>query len=117
MAEVTVNLGDRSYPVQVVQRGFERLASQVSSLFGGTKVIVVTEDVVGPLWAEPVLVALRKVGRRVTLLTLPSGEKNKTMATWSSCVDLLLEAEVDRHTPVLALGGGVLGDIVGFDLV
>ena len=47
-------------------------------------------------------------------VTLPEGEENKTLATWQRCVDGLLEARVDRKTPVVAFGGGVVGDIAGF---
>ncbi|MEQ1568261.1 MAG: 3-dehydroquinate synthase, partial [Myxococcota bacterium] len=76
------------------------------------RVIVVTESTVGPLWADAVRAELGD--RVVGTVVLPAGEVNKTVATWSSCVDQLLGCGVDRDTVVVALGGGVLGDVAGF---
>jgi 3-dehydroquinate synthase len=74
--------------------------------------VLVTEDVVGPLWADAVVAALS--GFVVDRVVLPSGEANKGVETWYCCVDAILRLGVDRKTPILALGGGVLGDLVGF---
>jgi 3-dehydroquinate synthase len=74
--------------------------------------VVVTDDRVGLLWADAVARRLRS-GVLGTVV-LASGEANKTVATWSVCVDRLLSLGVDRKTPVVAVGGGVLGDVAGF---
>lgn len=75
-------------------------------------VILVSETRVEPLWASAVR---QELGERVrATVILPEGEAHKTLETWRQCVDGLLDAGADRGTTVLALGGGVLGDIAGF---
>lgn len=114
MATLTVNLGDRSYPVYMASGGFSALIPLLEERFPRRRAILVTEDVVGPLWASRVEEEIRGAGWALEVMTLRSGEQNKNIDNWSRCVSGLLELEVDRETPVLALGGGVLGDIVGF---
>lgn len=106
MSRVDVESTAGTYPVRV-GRGFAGLAEWLPR-----PGVLVTEERVAPLWADAVREAL---GDRIrATVTLPPGEENKTIATWSRCVDALLALEVDRGTPVLALGGGVLGDVAGF---
>ena len=76
--------------------------------------VVVTNPVVGPLHAPGLLAHLEAEGWEPTLLEIPDGEERKNLETWGTLVERLLEARVDRRTPVLALGGGVTGDTVGF---
>jgi 3-dehydroquinate synthase len=114
MATLTVNLGERSYPVCIAQGGFAQLPPLLEERFAGRRAILVTEDIVGPLWSAQVANELAGLGWDLEVMVLKSGEQNKTIASWSHCVTGLLERGVDRSTPVLALGGGVLGDIVGF---
>lgn len=109
---VTVALGDRSYPVVLDSSGLTGLAAALSAATPRRRVVLVTEDVVGPLWADAVVAALS--GFVVDRVVLPSGEANKGVETWYRCVDAILRLGVDRKTPILALGGGVLGDLVGF---
>lgn len=71
---------------------------------------VVTDDRVGPLWIDGLLHAIGDV----PVCVIPNGEVNKTIATWQTVVDHLLAHRVSRRTAVLALGGGVVGDIAGF---
>ncbi|MBW2254736.1 MAG: 3-dehydroquinate synthase [Deltaproteobacteria bacterium] len=68
----------------------------------------------GPLWASAVREVLTAAGFDIIVVTLPAGEVSKTTETWTRCVDALLDAGIDRRTPVVALGGGVLGDVAGF---
>lgn len=75
---------------------------------------VVTNPTVGPHHAEPVLAGLRRAGFRPTLCTIPDGEQYKTLATVVSLYDQFVAAGLDRRSPVIALGGGVLGDTAGF---
>ena len=111
MTEVRVELGERSYPV-VVTRGYEGLGDAMSGAGLPRRGVLVTETTVEPLWAHHVRVALG--GWDLQSVVLPAGEAHKTTATWSACVDGLLDAGIDRKTPVIALGGGVLGDLAGF---
>jgi 3-dehydroquinate synthase len=75
-------------------------------------VIVVTESRVEPLWGAVLRQELQERVRHTVIL--PAGEANKTLETWRLCLDELLDAGLDRSTAVVALGGGVLGDLAGF---
>lgn len=111
---VEVALGDRAYTVHVVPGAFDGLGAAVHALFGARPAVVVTDDRVGPLWAEALASELATVGVGCRRVVLPAGEVHKTLATWSLALDGLLAAGVDRRTPVVALGGGVVGDVAGF---
>ncbi len=78
------------------------------------KCVVVSNPVVAPLHADAALESLRAAGWSPTLILVPDGEAEKTLANWSLLVAAILDAGVSRDTPVLALGGGVTGDLVGF---
>lgn len=106
-----VALGDRAYDVCLANDFAGIGAALQRALPGTTRVVVVTDDTVEPLWCDALEAALKLPGMRVVL---PAGESNKTVQTWSQCVDAILNAGVDRRTPVVALGGGVVGDIAGF---
>ena len=107
-----VELGDRSYPI-VVGR-LSDVGDTAAGQFKGGPIAVVTNDVVGPLHAETVEDSLRRSGFRPHRFVLPDGEAHKTVATWQDLVRRLLVWGIDRRTPVLALGGGVTGDLAGF---
>lgn len=84
------------------------------ALGGGTRAIVVTDENVGPRHARRLKRSLRAAGWRVGILTLPPGERHKNAATMESLWIRLVASGIDRKTPVLALGGGVVGDLAGF---
>ncbi|MEJ2513857.1 MAG: 3-dehydroquinate synthase [Gammaproteobacteria bacterium] len=111
MHGLRVELGDRSYPVLV---GREILGDPTawSSLMTAPQVLVVTNEVVSPLWLEPALAGLGD--RQVATLTLPDGERYKTLETLSVVFDTLAEHGFHRDAAILALGGGVVGDLAGF---
>jgi 3-dehydroquinate synthase len=90
-------------------RTFRGLSAALSGCAGA---VLVTEATVGPLWAAAVREALGPALRAEVVVA--AGEANKTRAAWSTLCDALLESRVDRSTAVLALGGGVLGDLAGF---
>ncbi|MBI2403543.1 MAG: 3-dehydroquinate synthase, partial [Gemmatimonadetes bacterium] len=74
---------------------------------------VITDSTVAPLYGEAAAAALRGVAR-ATVVTFPSGEWNKTRETWAGITDRLLAAGVGRDGAIVALGGGVVGDLAGF---
>ena len=80
----------------------------------GSRVAVVSNPVVGPLYAAQVEASLRTAGFRPVLCLVPDGEAHKTLTTVASLYDQFLDAGLDRGDTVLALGGGVTGDIAGF---
>jgi 3-dehydroquinate synthase len=108
MTRLPLSLG---YDV-VLAPGFAGLGAELARVLGAGRCVLVTNDVVGPLHAAA---ALAELGHwDVTTLTLPDGEAHKDEATWSRLCRSLLDAGVDRRTPLLALGGGVTGDMAGF---
>jgi 3-dehydroquinate synthetase len=78
------------------------------------RVAVMTNDVVGPLYLADFVAGLRKQGVSVTEIVLPDGEAHKDWPTLNLIFDGLLGERCDRSTTLIALGGGVVGDMVGF---
>lgn len=103
---------DRSYPIVI---GCDLLTDGAAfdALLGRRDVVLVSNDTVAPLYAERVRKALGE-SRRVTEVILPDGEAHKTMASLSQILDAALEARHERSCVMLALGGGVVGDLTGF---
>lgn len=111
METLTVNLAERSYPIHV---GAGLLTS--SSLFAphivGQKVMIVTNDTIAPLYLEVLCHTLADY--QVETLILPDGEAYKTLESFERIMSVLLEGKHGRDTTLIALGGGVIGDLVGF---
>ncbi|MFH1467267.1 MAG: 3-dehydroquinate synthase [Pseudomonadota bacterium] len=111
---VIVDLADRSYPIHITEHGLEGLGRAMGARFPAGPVFVVTNPVVTPLYLEEVAASLHSAGFEVRPLQIPDGEEHKDATTWLRLLDALLEGGLDRRTPVVALGGGVTGDLVGF---
>ena len=107
-----VELSDRSYAI--AYGALDQLGPRLAKLRSPTRCAVVTNPIVGALYAESCLASLREAGFEPFLLEIPDGEHHKTLDTWSSLVESLVGKGVDRKTPVVALGGGVTGDVAGF---
>ena len=107
-----VELGDRSYPLHAAP--LAQLGPRLAEVLPSGPAMLVTNSVVGPLYGDAAEASLRAAGFTPRRFVLPDGEVHKTLRTWQDLVSQLLGAGVDRCTPVLALGGGVTGDIVGF---
>jgi 3-dehydroquinate synthase len=108
---IEVELGERSYPI-VIGRGLLGGAFELSTYIRGDDCLVVSNETVAPLYLEKLLPNLE--GRVVTSVSLPDGEAHKTLATMESVLDKLVAMGAGRDTTVVALGGGVVGDIAGF---
>jgi 3-dehydroquinate synthase len=106
-----VDLGERSYPIYV-GAGLLGQRALIAPHLAGRQVMVVSNEVVAPLYLERTLEGLE--GLAVDTLILPDGESYKTLATLERIFDALLERRHGRDTTLLALGGGVIGDLVGF---
>lgn len=112
--EVMVDLGPRSYPVVIGSGVLAEVGARLAGLGFGGGCALVTSERVGALYREPVLASLRAAGFRPTEVEIPDGEEHKNLA-WAAVVyDRLLEAGVERRSPVVALGGGVVSDVAGF---
>ncbi|HEX7080903.1 MAG TPA: 3-dehydroquinate synthase [Gammaproteobacteria bacterium] len=111
MKRLRVELGERSYPIYIGS-GVMRDADVLRDAVRARQVLIVTNDVVGPLYLEPLRAALGE--RSIETLILPDGERHKTVATFAAIVDRLVGAAFHRDCCVVALGGGVVGDVAGF---
>ncbi|HMR63787.1 MAG TPA: 3-dehydroquinate synthase, partial [Anaerolineae bacterium] len=114
MKIITVTHPSGSYPIYLGQDLLGQTGQFLAELGFGGRCAVVTNEVVGPLHAEPLLVSLREAGFDPICLHLPDGEQFKTLETVASLYPPLVEAKLDRRSPIIALGGGVLGDTVGY---
>ena len=110
---VTIPLGERSYQV-LIGPTLVRQAASWAGLPRADTALVVTNDVVGPLHAAAVEAALQPLYHRVLRVTLPDGEAHKDWQTLQLIFDALLSQGCDRRTVLVAVGGGVIGDMTGF---
>ena len=111
MQQLTVELGDRSYPI-FIGSGLLEQRELFTPHIAGKQVCVVTDDTVAPLYLETLRNTLE--GYQLISVTLPTGEAYKNWATLQQIFDALLAARHDRRTTLIALGGGVIGDMTGF---
>ncbi|MBI1773031.1 MAG: 3-dehydroquinate synthase [Burkholderiales bacterium] len=112
-AFLNVDLGERSYPIAI---GNSLLSDSqfLQSKIKGKKTVIITNTVVAPLYLATLETALRAAGKEVLSVVLPDGEEQKNWASLMLIFDALLEHKCDRKTTLLALGGGVIGDMTGF---
>lgn len=111
MKTLRVELAERSYPIYI-GAGLLSSAELVRPFVAGTQVMLVSNETVAPLYMEPARRAFE--GFQVDAVVLPDGEEYKSLQVLSSVFDRLLERRHDRQTTLVALGGGVVGDIAGF---
>ncbi|HEU4372237.1 MAG TPA: bifunctional shikimate kinase/3-dehydroquinate synthase AroKB [Telluria sp.] len=110
---LTVDLGERSYPIVIgpnLLSDPELLARHIQ----GRQVAIVSNTTVAPLYMEQVAAPLRAAGRQVIEIILPDGEQYKNQASLMQVFDALLANKCDRKTTLVALGGGVIGDLTGY---
>lgn len=114
MQTLTVQLSDRSYPIHVGAGLIERVGALVQQ--GGLrgKVAVVTNPTVAQLYLDPVHESLGQAGFQATPILLPDGEDHKNLQSLSIIYDRLIAERFERKSCILALGGGVIGDLAGF---
>ncbi len=111
---VPVNLGERSYEVRIGFGLIESAGAAILPLLRRKKVAVVTDATVGALHLARLTAGLNAEGIEVSHLSLPAGEATKSWKYLSQTVEWLLEQKVERKDIVIAFGGGVIGDLVGF---
>ncbi|WP_320819616.1 3-dehydroquinate synthase [Thalassolituus sp.] len=111
MKTLTVELGDRSYPI-FIGEGLLSNSELYTPYIHGRQVLIVTNETVAPLYLSAVKDAL--AGYQVDEVILPDGEAYKDLTTLNLIYDALLEKQHNRTTTLIALGGGVIGDMTGF---
>jgi shikimate kinase/3-dehydroquinate synthase len=107
-------LGERTYPVVVCSDELDGhlIASHLPPRT--TRIAIVTDANVGAAWGAKTEAALKAVGLDATTITVPAGESSKSLATFEDVCGRLVAAGLDRKSAILALGGGVVGDLAGF---
>jgi 3-dehydroquinate synthase len=113
METLNVALGARAYPIHIGRGLLERIDLLLPYLLH-PKVAVVTDTTVAPLFLHHFASSLREAGIAVVEIILPDGEQFKNWKTLNTIFDVLLEQHCERSTTLIALGGGVVGDMAGF---
>ncbi len=113
MERINVDLGERSYPISI-GAGLLKDPALFSHLKSGQRVVVISNVTVAPLYAQQLTDTLTQMGCQVELLSLPDGEQYKTLDTFNTIMSFLLQGNYSRDVVLVALGGGVIGDLVGF---
>ncbi len=113
MIRHTINLKERSYPI-CIATDFQELGKIVLSFRQGNKALLVTDENVDNYYSEECMKVLQDSGIEVNKYVLKPGENNKTLEAVYGIYNKMVECKLDRSSIALALGGGVVGDIVGF---
>src|SRR5262245_4837154 len=114
MQTIKVNLGERSYPIHVGTALLSRIGEFLQEVGCRAKVAIVTNPTVAALYLKPVEGALSRSGFKVTSVLLPDGEEHKNLNALSTIYDRLIADRFERDSAMVALGGGVIGDLAGF---
>jgi len=110
-----VNLAERSYDIHIEAGCLDGIGFKLRQLFKAQKrCLLVSNEVIAPLYLQRVKDSLNQAGWSVSQHIFPDGEKYKTLQQWSGLMDCLMQAKISRSEPILALGGGVVGDMTGF---
>lgn len=110
MKKLLLELGDRSYPIFIGNSAWQE--ASLKNLIGDRRVLVISNETVAPLYMDSLINFLDATAAE--RLILPDGEKFKTLDTLQKIYDQLLKGHFDRSSLLIALGGGVIGDMVGF---
>ncbi|MBY5622452.1 3-dehydroquinate synthase [Rhizobium leguminosarum] len=111
---VHVPLGERAYDILIGPGLIARAGAEIASRLKGRKAAVVTDENVAPLYLKALVASLDEASIASAAVVLPAGEKTKSFEHLITACDKVLEARVERNDYVIALGGGVIGDLSGF---
>jgi 3-dehydroquinate synthase len=114
MQSLTVNLGDRSYPIHVGTGLLERSGELLRQAGARGKVAVITNPTVAQLYLDPLAEALRQADLETAPVLVPDGEEHKNLTSLAAIYDRLIAERLERKSCIVALGGGVIGDLAGF---
>jgi 3-dehydroquinate synthase len=111
---VKVSLGQRSYQIKIGGGLLPRLGRECSALGLGRRCAIITDANVGKIFAKPAFNSLVHAGFEPCLIVVPAGETAKSFRSVQRCYDLLAQHRIERKSFIVALGGGVVGDLAGF---
>lgn len=113
-ATITVDLGDRSYAIEIGDGVLDTVGAQLADLHPGSRAIIISDETVEALYGDRVRSSLDSENIIHATHTVTPGEPSKSFATLESVVDAILGSGMERGDVLLALGGGVIGDLAGF---
>lgn len=111
---MTASIKGLPYEIIIDQQALEQLPANLSALEQVSRYIIVTDETTRELFGEKLLKDLREAGHRVDLISVPPGEKSKSREVKAMVEDQMFDLECKRDTMIIALGGGVVGDLAGF---
>ena len=111
---VFVALEERSYEIRIGSDNLADIGQWVESIGNISQTIVITDSNVRQLYGETVLRTLSTIDTRIDIITVPAGEASKSIPMLDEILNQMLALQADRKSLVLALGGGVVGDLAGF---
>ncbi len=112
---ITVNYNNKPCYDIIIGNSFEGLSDNIEKLgFKGRRIAIITDTNVKPLYADEILGQLKNLSECVIVHEIPAGEDNKNLASINDIYKKLIENHFDRHDLIVALGGGVVGDMAGF---
>jgi 3-dehydroquinate synthase len=114
MTSVAIRAGDYQYEAVVGRNLFATLGVKIGAIITASRCAVVSDSKVEPLFGSRVRDALNSAGLQPTPITIPAGEESKTLEQAGSICDQMIAMRLDRHSFVVGLGGGVVGDLSGF---
>jgi len=114
MKEIFVNLGSDSYKICIGNKILDKIGNRLKSLNIGKKCIIITNPIVNKLYGSTVLDSLKKSGFDTIVVEVTDGEESKSFETANTLYNKLLTNGTDRKSCIIALGGGVIGDLAGF---
>ncbi len=114
MKKIEVLLTNEKYNIYIERGLFEFSGKKMKEIFVGEKVVIITDDNVNPLYGERLKKILEKSGFEVNTIILPAGEENKNLVTLNRIYKELIKFQTTRSDMIIALGGGVVGDVAGF---
>jgi shikimate kinase/3-dehydroquinate synthase len=112
--KVEVPLGARAYPILIGPGVLVQAGDEIARIAPGVQCAIVTDARVAPLYLDQLAASLNQAGLRSTPIVCPPGEATKSYAEFARVCDALIEARIERRDVVIALGGGVIGDLAGF---
>lgn len=111
---IRVDLGVRSYDIAIGPGLIDRAGTLLAERLGERRVVIVTDTNVGPLYADRLDTALRQAGHQTRTITVAAGEASKSYAQLEDLLEDLINGGLERGSVLIALGGGVIGDLTGF---
>lgn len=114
MKRVAIDLGDRSYDIRIGRHLLQQTGAWVTEITNPSRVVIITHPSINRLYGEKLSSSFSEAGVPIHFIEVPEGEKSKSLQQAEKIYDRLLEWKCDRQTVLIALGGGVIGDLTGF---